>query len=683
MASDLKLLQQRASVVRYASVLPGTGKTLWAIKQLIQRVQGKSGITFYVAPTHQLLREVHTVLERELTPQQMKNQVKLILSGTGDRTGNQIRTALDGTSDQYGLPTQQMKSGSVFLITHATFVSNLPHGYDQDGNPKFERRAEISVIFDEARKCNVSKYDFKMPFSLANAINTRFLDFTPSTPESYSRLRPRKKLDTAEFDALFGDNKGLRKLRERLLNLLQTVDDESVHLYGKISIRDDEEDDDELMTIRMQVLLVPYQIFFGWKECTLLSAFFENSQMYHLLRTRDVSSRSSDESAKEFRQRLARATFEGDHSYIMLKNATDEIVNPKRVQKVMIDSSVFSPKSDFDLSDFFSTYRQLVLERKTETGGKLLPLRVASRYVESGFPDPQPIDKQIVKHLRKLPGLVGDNTPLQWYVRCASYMSRKWQREKGYEILPVPVTVNVGDRGIQNREMRYFATEIKPMFGAKVRELPMQSHGLNRFLRHPTIAFLATLNAAPEVKELFAQLCPLYNADLDHTLDQCIQSLTRCAIRDTRSTVEPLLIVTEKKLAMKVRAQLGMLPKLVPPSHFGIPLKDVTYHLVDEDAKARQRKRRERPSVRIKERAYKDRVDVRARNMARDAYYKQHSEIYRKYKSLSAALARARRENSERVPKLEADFEAIKTQWKVERSTLDAHFQAYYNTSSK
>ena len=74
---------------------------------------------------------------------------------------------------------------------------------------------------------------------------------------------------------------------------------------------------------------------------------------------------------------------------------------------------------------------------------------------------------------------------------------------------------------------------------------------------------------------------------------------------------------------------------------------------------------------------------MKARNLARDAYYKEHSELYRKYKSLSTLVARARRQGQERVPKLEAEFAAVKAQWKVERAALDTQFQAFYKTGSK
>jgi hypothetical protein len=705
MLTPLQELQQGASIVNYASVLPGTGKTRWAISKLASRVESKIGITFYVAPTEALLREVHRELSKLLSPARMNKYVKLILSTNGDRTANQIRSALNGSDDAYGFAVSKLEAGAVLLITHETFTSRLPHGYDEQGKPRFELRPQISVIFDEARKCNVTKQRFRIPFHIGNVLRTKFLPFE-SVNGSYTRLRTASRLDTNEFDTLFGDNKQLRKLRQDLLNLLEIANDDATQLFGKLDV---EEDESGNMSMVLQVLLVPYQIFYGWKDCILLSAFFENSQMYHLLKSRDVSNKHEDETKVEFKRRIAKIV-QTTGAHVILRNVTDRIVDPKRVAAVkqryldtsityisshtsfaqnhlktgvMVDSTAVNPRKDFNLPDFYAEYRKLALERRTQIGGKLLPFRLASKYVEKGFPNAREIDHQIWEHLKTLPGLVADNTPLQWYARAAIFMSRKWYKQHGQEPKAIPITVNVGDAGRSNRQQRYWTREIEPMFFGKCLEVPMQSHGLNKFKGHDTIAFLATLNASPEVKELFAQLCPGYSADLDHTLDQCIQSLTRCSVRDTKAKTKPLLIVTDKSLATQVKYQLCGLPKLIKPKHFGIPEKDPIYLLIDEDSKARQRKRRERPSVMAKDQAYRSRADVKAREHARDAFYREHSKVYAKYKSQYVQVSKAKKKAPTKVAAMTIELEKLKAQWRVERPDLEAKFKAIYKSQGE
>jgi len=686
--SSLTELQAAASTVYYASVLPGTGKTRWAIDKIIQRIRAGAGITFYVAPTVRLLEEVHKELESRLKPAELAQSVHLVISESdSEKTPLKVRGIVHGDPDKYGAARKPCEPGTVILLTHETFI-RLPHGYDADGTPRFPLRKKVTVIFDEARKCSIKKESFRMPLHIANELSTKYLEFEGTG--KYRKLKLRARFDTGGFDALFNGKKELRKLREKLLTLLHTVDDASMHLFGALDLEEDQQDD-SLLWMVLQTVLVPYQIFYGWEHVVLLSAFFEDSQMYHLLRTRDVSDRGPEENKTNFRKRIAQAVGEGDGAYIMLEDITDRVVDSERLavvkqryadttityvspnvsfaQKhlqrgVMVDAEIMSPLSKFDLNGYYKQYKQLALERREAVGGKLLPFRVAVKSLRKAMAEPTVHDHAIRQHLKRLPGLVSKYTPLQWYVKSAVFISDAWYKLHRKKPLPIPVAVNVGAEGGRNRSMRYWVREVIKVVneGADCIELPMHAHGLNQYKKHDTIAFMATLNPHPEVKELFAQICPGYDADLDHTLDQCIQSATRCSLRDTRSRSKPLLIVTDKHLAVRVQMQLRGLPKIIAPQKFGLPLKDPTYVLVDEDNAERQRRRRAKLSVQTKERAKRNAPAAKAKTAAWNAYLIANSEHARAYRKAQARVSQLRKKNPSSMEYKEwlAKFERVK-----------------------
>lgn len=707
--SSLKELQAAASTVYYASVLPGTGKTRWAIDKIVQRLRTFADVTFYVAPTVRLLEEVYKELESRLKASELSRYVHLVISESdSEKTPIKVRGIVHGDPDKYGAARKPCPPGTIILLTHETFI-RLPHGYDTDGNPRFPLRQKVTVIFDEARKCSIKKESFRMPLHIANELSTKYLEFEGTG--KYRKLKLRSKFDTGAFDALFAGKKELRKLREKLLALLHTVDDSSMHLFGALDLEEDQQDD-SLLWMVLQTVLVPYQIFYGWAHVVLLSAFFEDSQMYHLLRTRDVSDRGREETKSNFRKRIAQAVGDGDGAYIMLADITNRVVDAQRLaivkqryadttityispnisfaQKhlqrgVMVDSDLMTPTCKFDLSAFYKEYKTLALDRRTDVGGKLLPFRVAVKHLGKRLDEPTMHDYAIRAHLKKLPGLVTKYTPLQWYVKSAVFISRAWYKMNRKKPLPVPVTVNVGAEGGRNRSMRYWVREVLKVVneGVDCIEMPMQSHGLNQFKHHDTIAFLATLNPHPEVKELFAQICPEYNADLDHTLDQCIQSATRCSLRDTKSKSKPLLIVTDKHLALRVQAQLRGLPKIIPPQKFGLPLKDPTYVLVDEDNAERQRRRRTKLSVQTKERAKRSAPEAKAKLAAWNAYLIANSAHARAYRKLQARVSQLRKNsNSEEYKQKLAEFEQIKPLRNEDAKRLRSIFNTQYRSNN-
>jgi len=671
--SDIRTLQETASVIHYASTLPSTGKTFWAVRQLVQKIKKKTGITLYVAPTNLLLREVFDSIHKKLTVAQMEH---VHLVSYEELRENNVIHHLDlliggGRDMKYGRLYAPAEPGTVILCTHEAFIG-LNHGHTENDDGKvvynLRRRGEVSVIFDEARKCAIENQKFHIPFSILTTLFQKYIRLEnsyeglqkDSDAKKYSRLLLiNTRLDSNNYNNIFKATKATRSLGEKIRRLLDTLKDEGVRMYASVDL--EEENDSGKTYAVMQTILVPYHVFSGWKTVILLSAFFENSQMYHLLKQQDVSNRGSNETKKSFRRRIMRASTQGIRARIILKNVTDQVVSAERVAAVkaryektsitymsaltsfsqghLSRGVMVSTKAlqEFDFSEFFRTYRRLAEERQKQVGGtSLIPLKVLLHLMRTEKTESH--DQSLINHVNTLPGLVKKYTPLQWYCLCAVRMSQIWQKKHGIkDIQPVPLTVNIGVRDLRNRgTQRYWLREVAKVLksGIDAIEMPFVSHGLNSYSHLDTIGFLATLNPSPEVVGLFNQICPFYDAALDHTLDQCIQSAARCSLRDVKSISEPLIIVTDLPLAKRVQEQLFNLPKIVEPSFFGIPEKDPVFSTVDHTAKERVRKyRRLRNNPRHATSAFLE------KNKAWLAFLYKHSHAARSYQYVTTRIS--------------------------------------------
>lgn len=720
MTSTIQNLIDNASVIHYASTLPSTGKTHWAIEQLVQKVKRKIGITFYVAPTRILLEEVEAKILRKLRAASQQERVHLVLSGYGDG-GESVKRRLEllvaGGKNIYHQRVAPAENGTLILCTHEAFI-NLDHGCkrDEEGQQigySFRRRAQVSVYFDEARKCSLDNQKFHIPIHITQALFAKYLRFADTATAivpKYRRLMLRNaKLDTTKFDELFNSSKGLRGLRDKIRNLLHTLDDDCVHLYASIDTEVDPgaeiDDNDSRGTYTvLQTILVPYHIFSGWKNVVLLSAFFEDSQMYHLLKTMDVSPKQEGETKKAYGRRITDVlTQDRGASTIILKDITPRVMSSEREKQVlarykktcitylspnisfgqrhlsngvMIDSSVLRR---FDLKEFFTKLRDLTDELQRVRGGARLPFKQVIRAIAKGRYSEEEVS--LVEHVQTLPGLVTRYTPLQWYCVQAIKMSKQWLKEQKISSQPLPITVNVGTKGKAGAES-YWKREVVRVVkdGQNVIQMPFASHGLNSYSHLDIIAFLATLNPSPEVVKLFEQLCPDYNAALDHTLDQCVQSAARCSIRDVDSNTKPLIIVTDKFLAEKVKNQLRGLPTIIPPSYFDVPSKDPIFQVVDATAPQRAKKFMSNPvnAARIKEQRKQKRQDPK--NIAWQTYLLEHSRAASRYGTIRSSIPRLRKSDPEnpKITILQGEYLLVKDQRLADIKRLKPLFEKEY-----
>lgn len=679
------LIMISISTVKYASVLPGTGKTKWAIDELLTNLSERQQIIIYVAPTVVLLEEVNSKLKAKSKASDHAHIYPVYGSALKDNAasvGHHLELLLIGGVDRFHNAYRPIKHG-VVLCTHEGFTRMRHDGH----NDLMQARLRTRIIFDEARKCTMNVKKFTMPKDIADTLFKKHLQI-----EDYSQVpldnvyRPMKVLTSNQEDLhnLFAKNKQLRKTYSDLSDYLESAASGATKVYAAIAYTYSNKEN--LFAI-LHTMLVPYKLFYGWADVVLLSAFFENSQMYHMLSQNDFGSevRGEDESKKAYLLRLRKLTLAS--TPINLVDITSSVVNPKRVEVVKkryaqtsityLSPDVTFSKRHLDQSVMVGTKALDTLDsdfrsRCRELGGSVTLrsiLNIAQRDSTEHF-EAAPKFKALIKEIASLPGLVKQYTPLQWYARASIYISNQWYLKNKKEVQAVPITCNAGFNQQYVKEISLAAPTDSWV------SMPFQSHGLNTFKGYDTIAFLATLNPKPEVKAIMHQLCPDYDPDLDYTLDQCIQSSTRCSIRDTKSKSKPLIIVVDNNLAAAVKKHLCDLPTIIEPETFKIPIR-IPVYLSASQQKAHRESIREtkkrynaKPESKIKSKQAMAKLRDRPEYKEKLTFIKANSKYAKRINSLGTLSTRYKKNGDPRLELVQKELIELRALFKKEKVEL-------------
>lgn len=708
--NELSVFKEDASTIMYASTWPGVGKTAWCIRQLVKRIVEKQGITFYVAPTTALLEEVRAALIKKLPDHiralsQDDMPIHHIVSNHDNPLSvtQRIDAIVNGTNaDGLGGSRRPCEDGTVLLITHEGF-RNLPHNPE---NP-FRRRSQVSVIFDEARKCIVKQLRLKIPDRMAKILLSDYLALA-GDKGAYRRLQLVKSVNTKEFDLTFNDNAYMRKVRDSLRNnVLSQASTGALQVYVKWG--DHSVDGKGLQVTDLHTVLIPHQLFSGWKGVVLLGAFLEDSQMFGLLKTRDVSDQSPQETKAQYMERVRRIFFITNSTHVLLKNITHHVVDQERVNKIrerykqtticylsehtsfaqrhlthglMVDPYLTDPANREESLEYTRQFHNLLREVPTRKGHARLTYRVASRLpLREGTSQEA---RKLRKHVGTAPGLITDKnrTPLQWYVAKAVEASEAWYKrnKKPNQILPISLNIGCNSAGLGHMHPKSYwnrLINIPEVAQGKCTPIPFQAHGLNKYMKLDTIAYLASVNPTPEVRRLLESICIDYDADKDNTLESCIQAVTRSSIRNIHSDSKPLLIVTDKTLALLVQDQLMGLPKVISAAELGVDVKD-PYRIMPLTPAELLKEKRKSANYKTKENSSRKPLSERARAQA--AYIEANSAFSKKIKSLAVMTTRLKKDGDLRYDESMIRLLKLRGRLKEEKPGLIEKFNEQYES---
>jgi hypothetical protein len=311
-------------------------------------------------------------------------------------------------------------------------------------------------------------------------------------------------------------------------------------------------DDDEELLILEEVtrspvevsihrIVVPSRVFHGFKSVLLLSAYFQDSQMYHLLKK---DRKVSLQSALIGRPRLASRIREAENLIRLRFN--DVVLLPLMAEEkkigmngVLIDMAVPEPSA------------QRLINRMSYLNLTLRDLRVmkSATWLDDARLGRIQVSKEYRDFIELVKEVGGSFSLLGWCLRTASSLVRAIERQGKLSGTPLLVV----------NKKSYASTLAKKYEiggGGVFEKIPPASHGMNKYRECNVIAYLSANNPTPDMCRLFNILLPLYQPDKDHAADSCIQAVTRLSVREKSATDKVYVILPDMGLAGLVQAKL-------------------------------------------------------------------------------------------------------------------------------
>lgn len=571
--------------IDYLSSLPGGGKTTWAIRQIASRIRSGTGVTIYTGPTHKLLEEIRIKIQTELEPELHHRIIKLddgLRTSLGlttlKATARVLMKAVRRPVSVNGITVPQLEPGTVIMMAHQTFL-RLDSGYSDEGKSLLPNRKRVHVIFDEAQKCALNPSQMSLSPELV-AILSKFLPLDElheaNTPIEIKSKLTKRELDTA-LQLYAKDN----KLTDSVSRMFTSMKMVMEHVYGQsIRVLGMARLNPKSATLQLHAVLDPARVFYGWKSVTLMAARLENSQMYHMLRLSTYSQLTGeDEDMFERRIQDIECPIE------LREKMVPEIAVQERALKrtwsnafitwasggqsklsmELLDNGVVikpDPGESFDL--WLAGLKRVNIESGARLQSGILKTLV--RQV-SGIPGNGHLmldNRELVDYIKTLPNPL-PYTPIQYLLKRSVDINRAWNKAQGnYEPTPLLATINVGDGKFEKdvQAMNYTEDDIILV--------PFMSQGSNEYIEHHVFAFLASVNPHPGSKTAMETLCPDYNSDLDHLVDQAVQSLTRSSIRVPEVDAFRLMILPDEESARNVwKHGFSGYPALIAPEKIG------------------------------------------------------------------------------------------------------------------
>ncbi|MGF6238277.1 hypothetical protein P3T42_000002 [Paraburkholderia sp. GAS38] len=515
--------------------------------------------------------------------------------------------------DDYQAGIEMIPNGHVILTTHAAII-NLPSN--------FKGQQRVHLMFDEARDCLQleSNKSVRIPDAVYQELRNRYIvanrqpvvdDECKPTGNFFELWTWKSSEPAPSEDRLRSIWESATKLKwtaarsKPLYEFLQHV--ANGRLEAWIAFNSSSEEDGE-MVFTFNTLLSPAHLFYGFKKVTICSAFFESSQMFHILKHRQ--SLGFDGYTKEGWIKWNLATPYQDRVELLDANVNGAMLDPERVRVIRqgIESrctlvplfSDFPGSDDDERPSHFSLSKGHLKDGivvspgdysalHTEYHAHDSKLRWQTRYERwHALDENKKRDPHDLLPVPKLKPFLEYARALQHTESAFCLIIRKHAKPLKYRPLlfaamrackvydawnaslpavhrckkPLLLTTNVM---YDAKSKRTYDEEfgITRTLGKLITYVPPMQQGINGFMEYQAAAFLATLKLTPSQAALMKHIAPMYDSGLDRTIDACIQFLLRVNVRqafddDGKPQTRPcLFIVTDRELAEGVARQLG------------------------------------------------------------------------------------------------------------------------------
>ncbi len=578
--------------IHYINSVPGAGKTHAAINMAVETLHnGKHAnyVLVYAAPTTDLLKQVQSDLRKRVKNRRdMKNVFMIDSEASPLRVATMFNGLLNSYSDA-DLTIARISNGSVVLITHEC-LRRIP--LDMPGKER------VSLIFDEARQCMQSSIDMKAPIRVVSFVQSNYVlnhEALAGTAIARWSWIPGRRLDEDKVRTVWKEThpKPNRKDVDNFMAFLETMKNDSQHVWVKL-----DSDKNSIQDFQVNVTLSPSRLFANFGKVLIMSAFFEYSQMHHMLRRQECDLTTV--------RGLARAARFSDGDRVTLINVTDDVIDKNRVERILKARLKCATLTYILEDESLSKYHinggiltkytprdeQILIQKRYNELYKLEPLH------KKTAPSYQSFLKTIRNRERfnaEIPTSAYDRrdlllslkphvySPVQYLSVASLYLQTAWLRAMKLDLEPLLLCINT--HGLRTDPLELWEREnlgpiLKKAFvkldngnlnKKKLKkykptiQVPVINQGRNEWMQYNTAAFMATVKLAPEQIRFLKNLLPSYDPDLDRTVDQCIQFVFRSSLREATSEANCFLIVSDKKLAMQVNDALFNSINLVKP----------------------------------------------------------------------------------------------------------------------
>ncbi len=609
----------------FIDAMPGAGKTAYFVDLANSLLRKPNRILLYVAPSLALL---HEALTRVRSHKNFDNRYtsRLFLVAT---PANIKAEGIHRSEVQYFnnapvkilnylldlLPADQMPTvgtvpsrtaqpGDVIFTTHESFLQ--VYNRDSTGND-FRLLRNTQVVFDEARQCVVAQNPMRgvrnsdfakiMTAFALGAVESRWDG--KERPWQVYQIKSAKPL--AYLKTVFHPDSIPRSIRllHRTVMQYTTSGRASVYLLVQGDLNTFALESNQMHNASVYAILRPTNLFDHYKQVTLTSAFFKDSQLYHFLTKdghtfKDLMQVSDSPAIDKIRKadKLLRASLPSRLQVGVLLNAKEDdrarsvyrqvltssllssgMVVPSRFKLALVNKYVSSNLTSADVISKLVNNEPISSNQKFQDA--LTPYAVPPLWLLLEEAD------RLINNARAT-GLLADKDKQalltinkvgfqQWTPGNISYLKIIESVYRNGEIVQV---VNDGYRSLISSEEKHQLASVSKEWQRKLRKLlfnKLQNNfvlpaspklqGINLYQDLNAFVHLAALNPSPQLIHMYQTLLGNdYDIDQDHSIENLVQMLYRTNLRMAGKKSKVLMIVPYKTNAELLRTKVGCAP---------------------------------------------------------------------------------------------------------------------------
>lgn len=620
---DLSYPEIEQRTFDFIDAMPGSGKTEYFVNKAVSLLNNKAATInlMYAAPTVRLLTEALTRIHAHPSFNK-KTRRKIILIASSNKlqdvsslcTVHQERPVkvvnhILGLRDE-GLDVEPLGVGHILMVTHECFVQVASK--DTTGKD-FEVLKRTSVVFDEARQCVIDSRTTKDLSYGDLAIMSRLFRFKRQTIEKdrslgwfvyeVQRAPSHKKLlegfGTTRVRAI---PNSVHRLRDEVSRYSDTGRSKVYFMTNMSDAHTFLDEDERHATAVVTTLLRPTSLFNNYRDVTLTSAFFTDSQLYHFLKqdghkfrnlakTNPASVAAILHRDSLLRQQLPKRLRVAPLMVAPVNNKTSDhyknTLTANLLENGMVVPATLKPESV--RKGLVKNFSSTELLETLHNNGKISTNPKVQKLLKQFFVPPLWVLINECAHvIRSAPVremLNTDTNPsASDCLLVFNVKSRYWRSTVPASSVVRSIYSNGNIRLSQNTseeiDLRSDGdTQRQALLAACPREWEQRlskylyskskdslfiiapstkMHGINKYRKVNVFAHIAALNPAPPMIALYrALLGEGYDVDQDHAIENLVQMLYRTSLRDPSAETKVLMIVPYAAYATMLQQKIG------------------------------------------------------------------------------------------------------------------------------